>query len=101
MDETVRLFDGVALADDLPEHGLPRGQVGTVVELLGGDQCEVEFRDGRGRAYAQIEIGAGRLMVLHYRPPTPADEAALGAAEGSNAAAPLFSPKANQTRRLR
>ncbi|RPI44671.1 MAG: DUF4926 domain-containing protein, partial [Betaproteobacteria bacterium] len=28
----MRLLDVVALTEDLPEHGLARGQVGTVVE---------------------------------------------------------------------
>jgi len=43
------LFDVVALKQDLPEHGLVRGSIGTIVELLdGGSAFEVEFcRDGK------------------------------------------------------
>lgn len=36
MNTTPRLLDVVALLTDLPSHGLRRGQVGTVVEMLGG-----------------------------------------------------------------
>jgi Domain of unknown function (DUF4926) len=37
---TVKLLDVVALAVDLPQYNLYRGQVGTVVEILadGGDE---------------------------------------------------------------
>jgi hypothetical protein len=33
--KTINLIDVVALTVDLPEYGLKRGQVGTVVEFLG------------------------------------------------------------------
>ena len=33
---TPQLLDVVALLSDLPAHGLLRGQIGTVVELLDG-----------------------------------------------------------------
>ena len=42
MNTAPRLLDVVALLSDLPAHGLLRGQVGTVVELLDG-AYEVEF----------------------------------------------------------
>ncbi len=37
MNSTIYLLDVVALAEDLPEQKLPRGQVGTVVEELDPD----------------------------------------------------------------
>lgn len=43
--EQIRLFDVVALTEDLPEHGLVRGQVGTVVEELAPEAFEVDFSD--------------------------------------------------------
>ena len=43
------LLDVVALTADLPEKGLVRGQVGTVVEILGPEAFEVEFADDEGR----------------------------------------------------
>jgi hypothetical protein len=64
----IQLLDVVALADDLPERGLRRGQVGTVVERLAPGVYEVEFSDASGRAYASLALDAQRLMVLHYQP---------------------------------
>ena len=64
----IQLLDVVALTDDLPEQGLGRGQVGTVVELLAPGVFEVEFSDDRGRIYATPALRADQLMVLHYQP---------------------------------
>ena len=61
-------LDETALTEDLPERGLRRGQVGTVVELLAPDVFEVEFTDNEGRTYAQLPVRAEQMMVLHYRP---------------------------------
>lgn len=63
-----RLLDVVALTADLPERGLLRGQVGTVVEVLAPGVFEVEFSDEQGRTYAQLALRGSQLMVLHYRP---------------------------------
>jgi hypothetical protein len=62
------LLDVVALTEDLPQHGLRRGQVGTVVEVLAPDVVEVEFSDDEGRTYAMAALRADQLMVLHYEP---------------------------------
>ncbi|HEX7079720.1 MAG TPA: DUF4926 domain-containing protein [Gammaproteobacteria bacterium] len=67
MDRQPRLLDVVALLTDIPEHGLVRGQVGTVVELLSG-AYEVEFSDDEGRTYAQLALEPQQLLVLHHRP---------------------------------
>jgi hypothetical protein len=66
--ETIQLLDVVALIEDLPERGLQRGQVGTVVEILDSDVFEVEFCDTEGRAYAMLALRANQLMALHYAP---------------------------------
>jgi hypothetical protein len=68
MNAPIRLLDVVALTEDLPDRGLVRGQVGTVVESLGPGVYEVEFSDDDGRTYAQLPVSADRLLVLHYRP---------------------------------
>lgn len=68
MNERLRLLDVVALTEDVPEHGLFRGQVGTIVEILGEGNCEVEFSDDDGRAYALAPLAPRQLMVLHYQP---------------------------------
>ena len=61
------LLDVVALLSDLPAHGLLRGQVGTVVELLDG-ACELEFSDDEGKTYAELALEPDELLVLHHRP---------------------------------
>jgi hypothetical protein len=69
MHTTPRLLDVVALLSDVPSHGLLRGQVGTVVELLDG-AYEVEFSDDEGRTYAELALALApdQLLVLHHRP---------------------------------
>jgi len=68
MNQEIRLLDVVALTADIPDHGLLRGQVGTVVEVLGADMFEVEFVDNDGRTYATLPLHAEQLLVLHYQP---------------------------------
>lgn len=62
------ILDVVALTADLPTHGLRRGQVGTVVEVLSDGHYEVEFADENGRAYAMAAVPGSMLMELRYRP---------------------------------
>ncbi|MHA2344917.1 MAG: DUF4926 domain-containing protein, partial [Candidatus Hodarchaeales archaeon] len=52
MNKSIQLLDVVALTEDLPQHKLYRGQVGTVVEILASDVFEVEFNDDEGQTYA-------------------------------------------------
>ena len=68
MSNAIQLLDVVALTEDLPNRGLYRGQVGTVVEALAPDVYEVEFCDNDGRSYASLALRADQLLVLHYRP---------------------------------
>jgi hypothetical protein len=68
MNPAIQLLDVVALTEDLPDRGLWRGQVGTVVEFLASDAVEVEFTDEEGRAYASLGLRLHQIMVLHYRP---------------------------------
>ena len=65
---TPSLLDVVALLTDLPAQGLARGQVGTVVELLGAKTLLVEFSDDQGRAYVVSPCPQEDLLVLHYVP---------------------------------
>ena len=64
----LELLSVVALLRDWPEHGLVRGQVGTVVELLSPAVAEVEFSDDDGRTYAMVALPADELIRLHHRP---------------------------------
>jgi hypothetical protein len=58
----------VALTEDLPQSGLLRGQVGTIVEKLAPDVYEVDFSDDAGRTYASVALREHQLMQLHYTP---------------------------------
>ena len=68
MNTPINILDVVALTEDIPQCGLRRGQVGTVVEILPPDAFEVEFADDQGRTYATLALRADQLIVLHYQP---------------------------------
>ena len=65
----IKLLDVVALTQDVPEHNLKRGEVGTVVEILAnGEAYEVEFSDDNGQMYKCLSFPASQLRVLHQEP---------------------------------
>jgi hypothetical protein len=64
----LELLAEVALLRDLPDLGLARGQVGTVVEMLASDAAEVEFLDNEGKTYATAAIQGVDLVRLHRSP---------------------------------
>lgn len=64
----LELLSVVALLEDLKDHALLRGQVGTVVERLALDIYEVEFSDDEGRSYASLSLHANQLLQLHHEP---------------------------------
>jgi hypothetical protein len=64
----IEMLAVVALVKDLPEEGLVRGQVGTVVESWAPGVYEVEFADGDGKTYAMVALHADQLMRLHHEP---------------------------------
>jgi len=69
MEDTIQLLEVVALTVDLPEANLFRGQVGTVVDVLGeGNAFEVEFADRNGRTYASLGLRPEQFMALRYVP---------------------------------
>ena len=65
MKDRIELLETVALAVDIPSRGLKRGEVGTVVEILGEDVFEVEFSDDEGRTYAEFALRRDQLIALH------------------------------------
>lgn len=67
MTMEIKILDAVAVIEDLPEHGLRRGEVGTVVDAWKDGAFEVEFSDESGEAYAFIALHANKLMPLYYR----------------------------------
>jgi Domain of unknown function (DUF4926) len=66
MDE-IKVLDVVAVTKDIPEHGLRRGEVGTVVERWKDGAYEVEFSDDTGEAYAFVALSTDQLIPLYYR----------------------------------
>jgi len=69
MEDPIQLLETVALTVDVPNLNLRRGQVGTVVDLLGGGQAlEVEFCDRDGRTFASLGLRPDQVMVLRYEP---------------------------------
>jgi hypothetical protein len=58
------LLDTVVLNRDLPEHGLRRGDLGAIVEVLAPDVFEVEFVLGSGRTQALVTLRATDLRAV-------------------------------------
>jgi len=63
----IKILDVVAMTEDLPEHGLRRGEVGTVVERWKDGAYEVEFSDDTGEAYAFVALRPHQMMPLYHR----------------------------------
>ncbi|OCQ96646.1 DUF4926 domain-containing protein [Oscillatoriales cyanobacterium USR001] len=68
MQTEIKLLDVVALTEDLPQKGVYRGQVGTIVELLTEGVFLVEFSDNQGHTYAMLSLKHEQLMVLYDEP---------------------------------
>jgi hypothetical protein len=64
----MNLYDVVALLEDLPDEGLKRGQVGTLVEEWEPGVYEVEFADTEGVTYAMVALRAEQVMTLYWHP---------------------------------
>lgn len=65
MVDIIRELDVVALIEDLPEHELKQGQMGTIVHLLAPGAFEVEFVDDRGKTYAMLTLNSEHLRLVH------------------------------------
>jgi hypothetical protein len=62
----IKELDAVALTCDLPEHGLKRGDVGTVVLVHGnGAAFEVEFVGYDGHTVALLTLERDQVCSLH------------------------------------
>lgn len=67
MTNEIKVLDVVAVTEAIPEHGLRRGEVGTVVEQWKDGAFEVEFSDDTGEAYACVALHAEQLIPLYHR----------------------------------
>jgi hypothetical protein len=72
MKPKAKLFDMVALTQDLPEEGLSTGQVGAIVEVWERGVFEVEFSDQEGKTYAMLALREDQILVLRYAPASAA-----------------------------
>ncbi|MFN0213075.1 MAG: DUF4926 domain-containing protein [Saprospiraceae bacterium] len=66
MNQEIKLLDVVALLKAMPAQKLKAGQVGTVVEVFGDNDFEVEFVDKQGRTIAMLPLKKADLLVLQY-----------------------------------
>jgi len=63
---SIKELDIVALTCDLPEHGLKRGDAGTVVLVhADGEAFDVEFVGYDGHTYALLTLERHRVRPLH------------------------------------
>ena len=63
----IKLLDVVAFTQDVPEHNLKRGDIGTIVEILSnGEAYEVEFSDDNGQISKCLSFLASQLRVLPH-----------------------------------
>jgi hypothetical protein len=56
------LLSVVALLNDMSDHGLVCGQVGTVVEILSPSVVLIDFSDLEGRTYAIKAVNSDLLI---------------------------------------
>ena len=62
----IKVLDVVAVLEDVPHHGLLRGEVGTVIDLWKDRVYEVEFSDRTGKASAFAALRADQLLKLNF-----------------------------------
>ena len=63
----IRELDSVILTVDLPEHGLRKGDVGTVVLLHRGGGYEVEFITLKGETVAVVSLSKEQVRPVGRR----------------------------------
>ena len=65
----IKLLDVVALTQDVPEHNLKRGDIGTVVEILSnGEAFEVEFSNAYGQMSKCLSFLTSQLKGPYQEP---------------------------------
>jgi hypothetical protein len=61
---TLHPLDVVVLRNDLPVHGLRRGDLGAVVEVYSSDEVEVEFVTASGRTQALVTVPVANIRSV-------------------------------------
>ncbi len=59
----MKFLDTVALVQNLPDLGLSKGQVGTIIEVYEPTVFEVEFVDLKGKTYAVETLDAKLICI--------------------------------------
>ena len=60
-------LDSVVLTEDLPQHGLKRGDVGTVVLEHGRQGFEVEFMTLAGETVVIVSLSPSQVRAIRKR----------------------------------
>jgi len=68
MSEITEL-DLIVLLEELPAKGLPRGQVGRVIQEMESGVFEVEFSDQDGLPFAFLPLLEDKIMKLLFDAP--------------------------------
>jgi hypothetical protein len=63
----IKELDTIVLTEDLPEHGLQRGDLGTVVLLHGAEGYEVEFMTLDGQTLAVASLSPRQVRPIGRR----------------------------------
>jgi hypothetical protein len=63
----IKELDQIVLTVDLPDHGLCRGDIGTVVMVHGADGYEVEFVALDGETIAVASLAADQVRPIGQR----------------------------------
>jgi len=63
-----KLFDTVALIEDMQIKKLRRGSIGTIVEIMDNNNFLVEFANMNGEMYAMPVVGKEKLLKLYHEP---------------------------------
>jgi hypothetical protein len=63
----IKELDSVVLTVDLPEHGLKKGDVGTVVLMHDGGGYEIEFMTLGGATLAVMTLTHGQVRAVGGR----------------------------------
>ena len=60
----LNVLDPVVLTEDLPTHGLRRGDMGAIVEIYSEDDVEVEFVTAAGITQALLALHINQLRPV-------------------------------------
>jgi hypothetical protein len=64
-DEMIKELESMVLTTDLPEHGLAKGDIGTVLLVHdGGRGCTVEFMTLTGKTIAVVTLLSGQIRPI-------------------------------------